>query len=116
MDKYIELAGALTNSGRPSQGPFHLAESVVFDQRHAGYSSYSKLRSLAYQFKGHVEGEKGFQGVMTERSKTYYWYKLALRFGDEPAAARYWDRMKELKVRSDGAACHARPRSTAGDA
>ena len=98
LDKYIELAGALMNSGRPSQGPFHLVEGTLFDQRAVGYGSYSKIRSLAYQWKGHVEGESGFRGVMTERSRNYYWYKLALRRDNKPAADRYWAKLRELRV------------------
>ena len=101
IDKPVEMFGALTNSGRPTQGLFHLMASTVVDPRHAGYSSYSHLRSLAYQWKSHTEGESTFSGAMSERAVTYYNYRLARRFKDEAAIGRAKKRMQELRITGD---------------
>ena len=103
VDKYVELYGALTNSGRPTQGPFHILEGLVLDQRHTGYSSYTKIRSHAFDYKSIIEGKDASPGVMSDRQVAYYNYKLSLRFkdvwyGGPKQLERAKARLKELKV------------------
>ena len=98
IDKPVQLIGALTNSGQPTQGAFHLIAGTLVDKRHSEYSAYSKIRSIAYQWKSHVEGEQSFQGVMSPRAEAYYNYRLALKFNDEAAVVRWRKQLRELGV------------------
>ena len=98
VDKYADLAGALTGTGRPTQGPFSIASNLVVDKRHAGYSAYTKIRTEAFHYKANLTGEDYAQGAVTERSTAYYYYRLALKFGDNASAKKYLEKLRELGV------------------
>ena len=97
VDKFVDVAGALTNTGRPTQGAFHVMGTLAADVRHADYSAYSKIKTMGYQHLSHV-GEEEYGGRMNERSQAYYYYRLALKFGDKAAVDRYRKRLRELEV------------------
>ena len=98
LNVVTDLAGALANMGKPTQGAFHILSTLAVDRRPADYSAYSQIRAIAYQYKSHVSGEKTFLGPMQPNEEAFYNYRLALRFGDENAQARWRKRMGELKI------------------
>ena len=87
--------------GRPSQGLGRWFGSWFVDVRNTEYSAYAKIRGEAYQWKRAIKGEEGGARYMSERSQTYHYYRLALRFGDMEAARTYRQRMRELKITPD---------------
>ena len=98
LDVVQDLFGAVTETGRPTQGAFHILSTLGIDRRPADYAAYSQVRSLAYQFKGHIQGEKTSLGPMQPPEEAFYNYRLALRFDDEPAQERWRARMGELGI------------------
>ena len=98
IDLPLDVLGAVTNRGRPTQGAFHLLANTLVDKRPADYAAYSQIRSVAYEFKGHMTGEKTFLGPMQPAEEAFYNYRLALRFEDEAAQGRWRARMNELKI------------------
>ena len=98
LNVVTDLFGALTNTGRPTQGAYHIFANLLVDKRPADYAAYSQIRSVAYQFKSHMQGEKTFLGSMQPREEAYWNYRLALRFEDDKAAARWRTRMRDLGI------------------
>ena len=98
IDAPLDMLGAITNRGRPTQGEFHLLANTLVDKRPVDYAAYSQIRSVAYEFKNHISGEKTILGPMAPNEEAFYNYRLALRFDDEPAQDRWRARMNELKI------------------
>ena len=98
LDVPLDLFGAITETGRPTQGAFHLLANLAVDKRPTDYAAYSQIRSLAYQYKSHTSGETVFLGPMTPQAEAYYNYRLALRYDDEAARDRWRARMDELGI------------------
>jgi len=102
LDKAVDLASAITQMGRPTQGVLHQLSQLGVNRRSAEQAAYEKTRSLGFQFKEHVGTSRSFSGSPTPRAATYRLYRLALKFGDEKAAARMRVKLRELGVTADG--------------
>ena len=56
------------------------------------------MRAHAYGFKNHLEGTTGYTGATSKASNLFYYYRLALKFGDDEAAKRYRKKMRDEKI------------------
>ena len=87
--------------GRPSPGAGHVLMTTFVDARHTGYSAYAKIRGEAYQWLRAVEGEEGAPLYASQRGNAYFFYRMALKFKDTEAAARYRAELRRLKVKPE---------------
>ena len=87
--------------GRPSPGAGRILATTFVDARHTGYSAYSKIRGEAYQWLRAVEGADGAPLYASQRGNAYFYYRMALKFNDTEAAARYRTELRRLGVTGD---------------
>ena len=85
--------------GRPSRGYGESWIEAVIARRDPEESAYWFIRGRAYDWRRTVKGESGVSSASTERGRAYYYWRKALQFGDDAAAKRFRQKLRELGVK-----------------
>lgn len=75
-------------AGKPNKGYLDSLKDLYLYENDPGESAYNNIRRLAAKYL-EKNGKESVAAEPTTRSKALYYYKQALRYGDEEAAGKY---------------------------
>lgn len=86
-------------SGKPTRGYGESLSGAVISKRNVGESAYFRIKTLSREFLQRERGTSGMSSFTSPRSEALYSYRLAKRFGDKDAEAKYLEEMKGLGMK-----------------
>jgi len=83
----------------PSRGYLQSWKQAVVSTRDSGEAAYVRARGIAHRWLANERGQDGYSNFSSERSRALHNWRLGLRYGDESAAEKYREEMRDLGIK-----------------
>ncbi len=86
-------------TGSPSRGYLQSWKQALVSSRDSGEAAYVRARGIAHRWLANERGQDGYANFSSDRSRALHNWRLGLRYGDDEAAEKYREQMRELGIK-----------------